>query len=42
MNDWHSSAHKWMINAGKFESGDKEKIASQTNYTNNKNFSEPL
>lgn len=42
MNDWQSSAHKWMINAGKFESGDKEKIASQANYTNNKNFSEPL
>ena len=43
MSDWQSSAHKWMLNAEKFRSRANHKTsASKANYTNDKNFSEPL
>jgi len=46
MSDWHSSAHKWMLNIGNFKNFNPPKTeknaSSKTNYTNDKNFSEPL
>ena len=46
MNDWPSSAHKWMLNVEKFESRAHQKVqqafSAKTNYTNEKNFFEPL
>ena len=45
MNDWHSSAHKWMLNVGKFERSEKRESATSgagTDFSIHKNFSEPL
>jgi hypothetical protein len=43
MSDWQSSAHKWMLNAEKFKNRTNHKTAAaKENYTNDKNFSEPL
>jgi hypothetical protein len=46
MSDWQSSAHKWMLNAEKFKSRTNQKnqnnCAAKTDYTNDKNFLEPL
>jgi hypothetical protein len=46
MSDWHSSADKWMLNAEKFRSRTNQKnqnnSGAKTDYTNNKNFAEPL
>ena len=43
MNDWLSSAHKWMLNAERFNTrGNQKNTSTKAGYTNNKNFSEPL
>ncbi len=46
MGDWHSSAQKWMLNAEKFQQVVRQKnsvnIPAKTDFTNSKNFSEPL
>ena len=46
MNDWHSSAHKWMINAEKFGNTSHRKNATnspaKTDFDKGKDFSEPL
>jgi hypothetical protein len=46
MSDWHSSAHKWMLNAGKFENASNQKngnnSSARKDLNNNKDFSEPL
>lgn len=46
MTDWHSSAHKWMLNAEKFECVSMQKnpsnFSAKTDLSNDKDFSEPL
>jgi hypothetical protein len=45
MQDWESSAHKWMLNVDNFKQGavQSTKNAGTANeFSNNKNFSEPL
>jgi hypothetical protein len=43
MSDWQSSAHKWMLNAQKFETVQKKANASLVkDFQNNKDFPEPL
>lgn len=43
MNDWHSSAHKWMLNAEKFGvEGNGKSGSEKKDYTEEKNFGEPL
>jgi hypothetical protein len=46
MSDWYSSAHKWMLNAQKFDTASTPKnpnnSSAKTDLNNNKDFSEPL
>lgn len=46
MSDWHSSAHKWMLNAERFLSASSQKnlrnSPAKKDLNNDKDFSEPL
>ncbi len=45
MQDWESSAHKWMLNVANFKQYTvqaKTYAGTANEFTNNKNFSEPL